>query len=86
MNMGGKLLQPLYNSVKSYNLFNFIINKSKKMLIERTSDEVIIRLPASVDTKGLQRLVDYLTYKEATSNSKVTQEQGGKLARDVKKG
>lgn len=31
------------------------------MLIERTSDEVIIRLPASVDTEGLQKLVDYLT-------------------------
>ena len=45
------------------------------MLIERTSNEVIIRLPASVDTMGLQRLVDYLIYKEATSNSKATQEQ-----------
>ncbi|HEY8661585.1 MAG TPA: hypothetical protein VIL78_21290 [Hanamia sp.] len=35
------------------------------MLIERTSREVIIRLPASVDTTELQCLVDYLTYKEA---------------------
>lgn len=56
------------------------------MLIERTSNEVIIRLPASVDTTGLQRLVDYLTYKEATSNSKATQEQVDKLAAKVKKG
>jgi len=56
------------------------------MLIERTSNEVIIRLPASVDTAGLQRLVDYLTYKEATANSEATQEQIDKLARDVKKG
>ena len=56
------------------------------MLIERTSREVIIRLPASVDTIGLQRLVDYLTYKEATANSKATQDQGDKLARQVKKG
>ncbi|MEO8821616.1 MAG: hypothetical protein ABI374_12280 [Ginsengibacter sp.] len=55
------------------------------MLIERTSSEVIIRLPASVDTTGLQRLVDYLTYKEATSNSKATQGQIDKLSRDVKK-
>ena len=45
------------------------------MLIERTSREVIIRLPASVDTTELQCLVDYLTYKEATANSKGTQEQ-----------
>lgn len=56
------------------------------MLIERTNREVIIRLPASVDTMGLQRLVDYLTYKEATANSKATQDQVDKLARQVKKG
>lgn len=56
------------------------------MLIERTSREVIIRLPASVDTTGLQKLVDYLTYKEATANTKVKQEQIDKLAKDVKKG
>ncbi len=56
------------------------------MLIERTSNEVIIRLPASVDTTGLQRLVDYLTYKEATVNSKATQAQVDQLANDVKKG
>lgn len=56
------------------------------MLIERTSTEVIIRLPASVDTTGLQRFVDYLTYKEATANSRATQLQVDKLAREVKKG
>jgi hypothetical protein len=55
------------------------------MLIERTSNEVIIRLPASVDTTGLQRLVDYLIYKEATTNSKARQEQVDKLANNVKK-
>ena len=56
------------------------------MQIERTSREVIIRLPASVDTVGLQRLVDYLTYKEATINSKATQDQVDELAIEVKKG
>ena len=34
------------------------------MLIERTSSEVIIRLPASVDTAGLQRPADYLPIKK----------------------
>ncbi|MGN6437897.1 MAG: hypothetical protein ACTHMM_15265 [Agriterribacter sp.] len=56
------------------------------MVIERTSTEVIIRLPATIDATGLQRLVDYLVYKEATANSKATQEQVDKLAREVKKG
>ena len=56
------------------------------MLIERTSNEIIIRLPASVDATGLQRLVDFLIYKEATANSKASQEQVDKLADEVKKG
>lgn len=56
------------------------------MLIERTSREVIIRLPSSVDITGVQRLVDYLTYKEATSNSQATQDQVDKLANELKKG
>ncbi len=56
------------------------------MLIERTNKEVIIRLPASVNTDGLQRLIDYLSYKEATANSKATQQQVDKLSRQVNKG
>jgi hypothetical protein len=56
------------------------------MLIERTTDEVIIRLPSYVDTEGLQRLVDYLSYKEATAKSKAKQSDVDKLAKQVKKG
>ena len=56
------------------------------MLIERTNNEVIIRLPSYVDTEGLQRLVDYLSYKEATSKSKAKQPDVDKLAKEVKKG
>lgn len=56
------------------------------MLIERTNSEVIIRLPSYVDTVGLQRLIDYLSYKEATSKSKAKQLQVDKLAKEVKKG
>lgn len=56
------------------------------MIIERTSEEVIIRIPASVETTGLQRLIDYLVYTEATSESKATQKQVDKLAKEVKKG
>jgi hypothetical protein len=56
------------------------------MLIERKNNEVVIRLPASVNTEGLQRLVDYLTYKEATSKSKARQSDVDKLSKQVKKG
>ena len=56
------------------------------MVIERTNKEIIIRLPAFVDTTGLQNLVDYLTYKEATSKSKAKQSDIDTLSSEVKKG
>jgi hypothetical protein len=55
------------------------------MLIERTNNEVIIRLPSNVDTEGVQRLVDYLIYKEATANSKAKQTDVDKLSKEIKK-
>jgi hypothetical protein len=56
------------------------------MVIERTKKEIIIRLPSFVDTTGLQNLVDYLTYKEATSKSTANQNDIDSLVKDVKKG
>jgi len=56
------------------------------MVIERTKNEVIIRLPSYIDTEGLQEIIDYLTYKEATDKSKAKQVAVDKLAREVKKG
>ncbi len=56
------------------------------MVIERTNEEVIIRLPSYVDTNGLQSLVDYLTYKEATAKSKAKQSDVDALAKEAKAG
>jgi len=54
------------------------------MLIERTdSDSIIITLPSSVDKFGLQRLIDYAKYLEATSKSKAKQVDVDKLADEV---
>ncbi len=50
------------------------------MLVERTKKEVIIRLPASVDTDDLQDFLNYARYKELTSGFSVTQKQVDKLA------
>ena len=60
--------------------------KYNDMIIERTANEVIIRLPSYVDTNGLQRFVDYLTYKEATALSKAKQSDVDSLAKEVKAG
>ncbi len=54
------------------------------MVIERTSKEVIIRLPSYVNTDGLQRLVDYLIYKEATAKSKAQQDIVDLLSSEIK--
>lgn len=53
------------------------------MVIERTSKEVIIRLPASVDTEDLQDILNYARYKELTANFKVEQEEVDKLANQI---
>lgn len=56
------------------------------MIIERTNKEVIIRLPSHIDTEELQRLIDYLTYKETTSKSKAKQSEVDALASEAKQG
>jgi len=56
------------------------------MLIERTNKEVIIRLPSYVDTTGLQSLVDYLTYREATAKSKAKQAEVDSFVKEIKQG
>lgn len=55
------------------------------MVIERTNDEIIFRLPADIDTAGFQRIVNYLKYKETIRNSKATEEQANELADESKK-
>ena len=54
------------------------------MLVERTNkDEIVITLSSSVNTFGLQRLIDYVKYLEATSKSKAKQSEADKLADEV---
>jgi predicted trehalose synthase len=54
------------------------------MLVERTNDnKIVITISSSVDSLGLQRLIDYIKYLEATSNSKATQQDADELADEV---
>jgi len=55
------------------------------MQIERTKKEVIIRLPATVDTEDLQDFLNYVRYKELTSKFSVSQTQVDKLATQINK-
>jgi len=54
------------------------------MLIERTNNnQITITVSSSVDSFGLQRLIDYVKYLEATSKSKAKQSDIDKLADEV---
>ena len=54
------------------------------MLIERTNNnEIKITVASSIDNFGLQRIIDYLKYLEATSKSKAKQSAVDKLADEI---
>lgn len=55
------------------------------MILERTKNEILVRLPANVDLTELQNMIDYLRYKEITSKSKAKQSDVDKLAKEVNK-
>ena len=59
--------------------------KLRKMTIERIDNQIVIKIPDSIDLEGVQRLLNYLIYKEATKNSKVSQEEVDTLSREVNK-
>jgi hypothetical protein len=53
------------------------------MILERTKNEILVRLPSNVDLTELQDMLDYLKYKEITANSKAKQSDVDKLAKEV---
>ena len=55
------------------------------MVIERTSNEFIIRFPITAKVEQMQDLVDYLRYKELTAASTARQEEVDSLAREINK-
>ena len=63
-----------------------IFVKSTAMIIERTKDEIIIRLPGDMNIDELQDMTDWLKYKEVTRNSKAKQEDVDELVNQIKKG
>jgi hypothetical protein len=56
------------------------------MIIERTKDEIIIRLPGNIDIDELQDFTDWFRYKELTRKSKARQSDVDSLVKEIKKG
>lgn len=55
------------------------------MILERTKDEILVRLPADVDLTELQNMIDFLRYKELTSKSMAKQSEADELSKSVNK-
>jgi len=55
------------------------------MILERTKDEILVRLPANIDLTELQNMIDYLNFKELTAKSKAYQSDADKLSKEVNK-
>ncbi len=50
------------------------------MIVERTNNQIVIKVSPQVDTFGFQRIMDYL---EITSKSKATQDDADRLADEL---
>lgn len=55
------------------------------MKIERKDNEILVRIPSNVDITGLQKILDYIKFREITSKSQASQEDIDALARESKK-
>lgn len=53
------------------------------MIVERTNNQIIIKVSKQLDTFGFQRIMDYLDYLEITSKSKANQDDADRLADEL---
>lgn len=53
------------------------------MILERKENEILIRLPSSIDISELQDMLDYLNYKELSSESKANQDNIETIVKEV---
>jgi hypothetical protein len=53
------------------------------MIIERTANEFVIRLPFTANSERMQDMIDYLRYKELTANYHIAQSEVDNLAQAI---
>ena len=56
------------------------------MLIERTKNEIIFRLPGDLNVDDLQDVADILEYNEIAKKSRAKQSDVDSLVKEIKKG
>jgi hypothetical protein len=57
--------------------------KTFDMKIERKDDEIIIRIPNTIDDERAQRIIDYIRYLEVTSDSGAKQNDVDDLSNEI---
>ncbi len=53
------------------------------MKVERSNNEILVRLSSNIDLAELQDMLDYLKYRELTANSTAIQKDADELANEV---
>ena len=53
-------------------------------IIDRTEDEILIRLPISSTSKAVQNALNFIRYVELGRNSKITQSDIDQLVKETK--
>lgn len=53
------------------------------MTIERKDSEILIRLPDTFDVDDIQRMLDYLRYKDLTKDSQATQKDVDEFSSEI---
>ena len=53
------------------------------MIIERTTNEFVIRFPFTANSERMQDMIDYLRFKELTADYSVAQSEVDQIAKTV---
>lgn len=69
--------------VSNIHYYFVFLKKIDSMIIERTKNEILVRLSALTNTTDLKDLLNYLEYKELVSKSKAKQSDIDELAKQV---
>lgn len=55
------------------------------MIVERSENEIVLRISSDLEISELQRLFSFLKYREATNDSNATDDIANELANESKK-
>lgn len=56
------------------------------MIIERTKNEIVLRIPTNISVDDLQAIADWVEFKTLSKKSKASQKQADALVKKIKKG